>query len=88
MSSNIDFGQWVLSNDAGRVKRVLILFYLMESLVFLFERTRAIARARCFAGRVISRRRPLIRVHPTRSARVKFINPVLPTNHLFDHSGP
>jgi hypothetical protein len=26
--------QWVISNDAGRVKDVLILFYLMGSLVF------------------------------------------------------
>ena len=72
-----------ISNEAGRVKCFFSSFFLTEPLLFFSGHTHPFARKRCFTGRMLfDRRRSLIRVHPTRSARRHFIISVLPTNHL------
>jgi hypothetical protein len=86
----VGYRRLATSNEAGRVKGVFVLSFTYLCLCSVSLGTPgAFARMRCFTGRIISRRRrSLICVHPTRSARGHFIISVLPTNHLFDHCGP
>jgi hypothetical protein len=65
------------------------LFFPIWPLVFSPGHAHPFAQRRCFTERMIfGRRRSLIRVHPTRSARAHFIISMLPIDHLFDHCGP
>ena len=69
-------GESAISNDADRFKRFYSSFFFIRT--HLYHGTRiASLWLPCFTC-----------VTPTRSGRFRFIDPVLPTKHLFGHDRP